>query len=313
MRCSWILKAYTISGMDSFSDLSYSQMKYAAECVKESKSILAVHAEDKELVAKGKSLSISQNKNDWKAYCDARDDNAEAKSINNLIIIAKETGCRIHIVHLSSQKGLELIKKAKKEGLNITTETCPHYLYFTQKDFENRSINIYLKTAPPVKLEHDRDALWEGLRDGTISFLTTDHAGCDPEKEKVSDNFWEVYGGIPGVQHRVQFLFSEGFLKGKIDLETTVTMLSNGITDVFHLKRKAKLKSGYDADFTLIDLYNSYKIRTSDMYSKGKYTPFDGITLNAVIDRVFLRGKMLLENGNLLNSELEGKLQTNLM
>ena len=303
-------KAYVKSEMNTFSDLSYTQLKYAAECVKENNSILAVHAEDKELITKGRSLAISQNKNDWQAYCDARDDNAEAKAINNLIIIAKETGCRIHVVHLSSQKGLELIRKARKDGLNITTETCPHYLYFTQKDFENKNIRNYLKTAPPVKLEHDRDALWEGLKDGIISFLTTDHAGCDPEKEKVSDNFWEVYGGIPGVQHRVQFLFSEGFLKEKINLSTTVKMLSRGISDVFHLKKKGRLETGYDADFTLIDLYNSYKVKTSDMHSKGKYTPFDGITFDSVIDKVFLRGEMLLDNGNFINTKHQGKLQT---
>ncbi|MBL7127779.1 MAG: allantoinase AllB [Ignavibacteria bacterium] len=303
-------KAYVISGMDTFSDLSYTQLKYTAECVKENNSILAVHAEDKELITKGRSLAISQNKNDWQAYCDARDDNAEAKAINNLIIIAKETGCRIHIVHLSSQKGLELIGKARKEGLNITTETCPHYLYFTQKDFEDKSIRNYLKTAPPVKLENDRDALWEGLKDGSISFITTDHAGCNPEKEKISDNFWEVYGGIPGVQHRVQFLFSEGFLKGKIDLESTVRLLSRGVSDVFHLKKIGRLETGYDADFTLLNLYNPYKVKASEMHSKGKYTPFEGIIFDSVIDKVFLRGEMLLDRENLVNSKVQGKLQT---
>ena len=303
-------KAYVISGMNKFSDLSYEQMKFVAECVKENNSILAVHAEDKELISKRRSLAISQNRNDWRAYCSARDDEVEAKAISNLISIAKETGCRIHIVHLSSEKGLELIKKARKEGLNITTETCPHYLYFIQSDFENEHICNYLKTAPPVKLEHDRKALWEGLRDGTISFVTTDHAGCDPEKEKTSNNFWEVYGGNPGVQHRVQFLFSEGFLKGKINLSTTVKLLTEGISDVFRLNNKGKLVNGFDADFTLIDLYERQKVKALDMHSKGKYTPFEDVTFNSVIDKVFLRGELLLNEGKFVNGELKGKLQT---
>lgn len=87
-------------------------------------------------------------------------------------------------------------------------------------------------------------------------------------------------------------------------------MLAKGVSDVFHLKKKGRLETGYDADFTLIDLYNSYKIKTSDMHSKGKYTPFNGITFDSVIDKVFLRGEMLLDSGNLINTKLQGKLQT---
>ena len=302
-------KAYVISGMNKFSDLTYKQMKFAAECVKDNNSILAVHAEDKELVSNRRSLAISQNKNDWKAYCNARDDEAEATAVSNLINIAQETGCRIHIVHLSSAKGLELIRKAREKGVNITTETCPHYLYFTQNDFEKEHIRNYLKTAPPIKLEHDREALWEGLRDGTISFVTTDHAGCDPEKEKTSGNFWNVYGGIPGVQHRVQFLLSEGFLKGKINLSTTVKLLSEGVSEIFQLNNKGKLAKGLDADFTLMNLYKRLRIKALDMYSKGKYTPFEDVTFNSVIDKVFLRGELLLDEGKLVNGELKGKLQ----
>lgn len=303
-------KAYVISGMNKFSDLSYEQMKFAAECVQENNAILAVHAEDKELISTRKSQAVSQDRNDWKDYCHAGDDEAEAKAISNLINIAKETGCRLHIVHLSSEKGLVLIKKAREKGLNITTETCPHYLYFTQNDFENEHIRNYLKTAPPVKLEYDRDTLWEGLKDGTISFVTTDHAGCNPEKEKSSTNFWDVYGGIPGVQHRVQFLFSEGFMKGKINLFTTIKLLSEGVSDVFGLKNKGRLVNGYDADFTLIDLHKSQQIKALDMYSKGKYTPFESVTFNSVIDKVFLRGDLLLDEGKLINEEMQGKLQT---
>jgi allantoinase len=302
-------KAYVISGMNLFSDLTYKQMKFAAECVKENNSILAVHAEDKELVSNRRSLAISQNRNDWRAYCNARDDQAEATAVSNLINIAQETGCRIHIVHLSSAKGLELIRKARKKGVNITTETCPHYLYFTQNDFGNEHIRNYLKTAPPVKLEYDREALWEGLRNGTISLVTTDHAGCNPGKEKTSDNFWEVYGGIPGVQHRVQFLFSEGFLKGNINLSTTVKLLTEGVSEIFRLNKKGKLVNGLDADFTLLNLYKRLKIKVLDMYSKGKYTPFEDVTFNSVIDKVFLRGELLLDKGKLVNGELEGKLQ----
>jgi dihydroorotase-like cyclic amidohydrolase len=124
--------------------------------------------------------------------------------------------------------------------------------------------------------------------------VVTDHAGCDPVKEKSSENFWEVYGGIPGVQHHVPFLFSEGFLKNKITLSETVKLLSSNVADYFGLTNKGHTKKGFDADFALINLWDSQIIKSERMYSKGKYTPFEGVTLNAVVEKTFLRGQIIM-------------------
>ncbi len=286
-------KVYVISGMDTFTDLTYSQIKHAAKIIAETGKPMCVHAEDKDLVITRRKKFISEGKNDWRAYCNARDVNAEVTAVKKIIEITEETGTKTHIVHLSSGEALREIAKARKNGVNITAETCPHYLYFTQKDFENPEISAFLKTAPPVKLEEDKRALWEGLRSNELVFVTTDHAGCIPEKEKSSENFWQVYGGIPGVEHRVPFLFSEGFLKGKITLEQTVNYLSTNVA-VFHgLKNKGKLAEKYDADFALINLWKSETVNASNMHSKGKYTPFEGVKFNATVETVFLRGKII--------------------
>jgi dihydroorotase-like cyclic amidohydrolase len=199
---------------------------------------------------------------------------------------------------------LDLIRNARTRNINISAETCPHYLYFTQKDFENDSIRNYLKTAPPVKCEEDREELWSGLDDGSILFVTTDHAGCDPVKEKSSKNFWEVYGGIPGVEHRVPFLISEGFIKGKLTLEKTVRLLSSNAAGYFGIKHKGYLRRGCDADIVLIDLWNKQNVISAGMHSKGKYTPFDGATFNAVVKKTFLRGKEITGNTNIFDGEL---------
>ena len=204
-------KIYLISGMSTFADLTEDRILHAANWIKKTGKPLAVHAEDKKLIVERSAASKSDGQNTWQAYCSARDDQAEAKAIELLIKIAEKTGCQIHIVHLSSKLGLDLIREARNKGLKITSETCPHYLFFTQEDFNNQKISAYLKTAPPVKKDMDNEALWQGLKDGTLSFVVTDHAGCNPEIGKSSNNFWEVYGGFPGVEHRVPFLFSEGF------------------------------------------------------------------------------------------------------
>ena len=288
-------KTYLISGMDTFTELSLAQMVEAARIIKDHNMILAVHAEDKNRISDLMNKFKSINQNDWKAYCIARDETAEERAIESLIEIASITNCRIHIVHLSSAKGLEQIRKAKALGLSITAETCPHYLYFTQQDFKNKRISAFLKTSPPVKKRIDRTALWNGLRYGLLSFVTTDHAGCNPKKEKSPNNFWDVYGGIPGVEHRVPFLFSEGFLTGKLSLQKTTELLSTNAAEFFSLKQKGKIEVGKDADFALINLWTSEIINSRNMHSKGKYTPFEDIQFNAKVEKTFLRGQIIMD------------------
>lgn len=288
-------KVYMISGMDTYGDLSERQMEFAARVIEKTGKPMAVHAEDKELVHAREIKFKNANRNDWKAYCDSRDSRAEAVAIDKLISIVRKVNCKTHFVHLSSQMGLEQIKKAKSSRLHITAETCPHYLYFTQKDFENDRIRNFLKTAPPVKCDKDIESLWQGLSEGLISFVVTDHAGCNPEDEKSSDNFWEVYGGIPGVEHRAPFLFSEGFLKDRLTLQKTIELLSTNIAEYFNIPGKGYLKPGYNADFCLIDLWDAQIVKSVNMKSKGKYTPFEGMTFNAVVNQTYLRGDKIFD------------------
>jgi len=287
-------KTYLISGMNTFTDLGEERILQTAKWIKKLDKPMAVHAEDKKMIFQREVAAKSAGQNNWQSYCSARDDQAEAKAIELLIKIAEKTGCRIHIVHLSSKLGLDLIRDAQSKNLKITSETCPQYLFFTQKDFNNPKISAYLKTAPPVKKDVDRDALWDALKDGILSFVVTDHAGCDPEKEKSSKNFWEVYGGIPGIEHRVPFLFSEGFLKNKLTLSQSIKLLSSNVADYFNLKTKGYIREGYHADFTLINLWDKKVVESHEMHSKGKYTPFEGVTFNAVVEKTFLRGESIM-------------------
>lgn len=304
-------KVYMISGMDTYADLTERQIEYAARIIGKTGKPMAVHAEDKELIQTREQKFKNANRNDWKAYCNSRDARSEAVAIDKLISVVRKVNCKTHVVHISSHLGLEQIKKAKSSRLHITAETCPHYLYFTQKDFENETIRNFLKTAPPVKCDKDLESLWQGIAGGIISFVVTDHAGCNPDEEKSSNNFWEVYGGIPGVEHRVPFMFSEGFLKGKLTLQKTIELLSSNIADYFNIPNKSYLKPGYDADFSLIDLWSSKKVKAADMKSKGKYTPFEGSTFNAVIKQTYLRGKKIFDvNVPVVNDYNYGKYLT---
>jgi allantoinase len=289
-------KVYTISGMEEFHDLTYPEIELVASLIRNTGKPMGVHAEDKSLVVNMRSRLVANGENSWEAYCKARSVRAESKAVSELIKIAGKSGARVHIVHLSSKAGLDKIIGAKKIGINISAETCPHYLYFTQDDFSNNKISAFLKTAPPVKFEKDKDALWKGLKNGAISFVTTDHAGCIPKRDKSSSNFWKVYGGIPGVEQRVPFLFSEGFLKGKISLQQTVDLLTSNPVEYYSLNGKGKIQPGFDADIALINLWKSKVVKSRSMHSKGKYTPFEGVEFNSVVEKTFLRGKQVVKN-----------------
>jgi allantoinase len=288
-------KAYLLSEMETFTDLTPDQMLQAAYWIKAISTgrPLVVHAEDKKLVKERRADLQRKGANDWRAYCKARDILAEAKAVETMIDIAYKSKCWVHIVHLSSKAGLKLIRQAREEGIEITAETCPHYLYFTLNDFKNLKISAFLKTAPPVKAVPDKAALWEGIRDGTISFVTTDHSGCDPKKEKISNNFWEVYGGIPGVGHRVPFLFSKGFKKGRLTLSQTIDLISTNPARFCGIsKTKGTLEPGKDADMVLVNLWGQQVIKGTEMHSKGKYTPFEGVHLDVKVEDTFLRGSL---------------------
>jgi allantoinase len=288
-------KVYVISGMETFTDLTYSQISKTAEYIKTTGKPMGVHAEDKSLVIQRRDEFQRQNLNSWSYYCKARDEEAEKVAISKMIDIADKTETRVHIVHLSSKSGLEEIKVAQNRGISINTETCPHYLQFTQKDFDNPEIRNYLKTAPPVKNEDDKESLWMGLADGSIAFVATDHAGCNPDKEKSSSNYWEVYGGIPGVEHRVPFLFSEGFMKKRLTLEKTIGLLSKNAAKYFNILNKGRIKKMYSADFALVNLWANETVKSEKMHSKGKYTPFHNFEFNCLVEKTILRGMTIMD------------------
>ena len=296
-------KSYLFSETISVGELSKLQLQVTAALVSQSKKILAIHSEDKDLINSRTFYFKQQDKTDWRSYCEIRDDKAEAIAIRNVLNVARRTKCKTLIINISSQMGLSLIRDAKNEGINISAETCPHFLYFTQKDFNNPAISNYLKTDPPVKKEADRYALWEGLKDGTISFLSSGHLGCNPETEKLSGNFWEVFNGIPGAEHRVPFLFSEGLRKGKLTAEQVIRLLSANPAEYFGLTKKGRLEVGKDADIALINLWDNEIIKSENMHSKGKYTPFNGITFNSIVEKTLLRGKIIADRQNPAEAE----------
>jgi len=292
-------KTYVLSSMETFKHLSYSQykkvLKYAAKCA----ALVGVHAED------AKIISNTVKNNGAKGYAASRPVEAEVEAIRKVGEIAGEVGAKIHIVHLSSGSGAEEVAKLQKLGVDISAETCPQYLAFTIDDLCR--LGAVLKCAPPVRTLKEQKKLWEHVG-STVSIFATDHAPCQLS-EKQTGNFFTDYGGMPGVELLLPFALTFGYHTGKLTLEQIIKLTSKNAAKRFGVfPKKGSLEIGADADFSLIDLNESYKINAQEFQSKGKFSPFDGNIFQGKIKQTWLRGKCVFKEGKF--SEANGILFT---
>lgn len=282
-------KIYTISGMKSFEELSYDNIKTIfRECPE---MLFAFHAEDKYVIERVVEKLTDLEKSKPENYLRSRPIDAELTAVENILKVAKNN--HLHFVHISSKAAAELILSAKDQH-DISWETCPHYLQFTATDFSE--LKGRLKTAPPVKNEKDKEFLRTALKTGKVDFITTDHAGCDWKTEKDLENFSRVYNGIPGTQLMIPYLFSEFYLKEKVHLSTMIKLTSENAAKRYGLfPQKGSLQIGSDADFTILDLDLPFKVDEKKLRSKGKYSPFDGQIFSCSISKTIVRGKTIYD------------------
>ncbi len=298
-------KTYMISGMDTFRALSFIEMGQVMQYARKIGALVGVHAEEGKLIAERMAALNVLNKNKIDDYYASRAEPAEKDGIALAIGLARETKARVHIVHVASGQGANLIAWAKSIGVDISAETCPHYLAFTKDDF--KKFGSLIKTAPVIKESGDRSALWQGLADGSLDFIATDHAPA-PLEQKKTGNAWKDYGGIPGVELMLPFAFSEGYKKKKLTLTKLIEVTSTNAAKRFGLfPQKGTLAVGSDADIVLINPKKAHKIDQSKMHSKAKWTPFNGQKFAGKIVKTILRGKVIYSEKGDVAAEPQGK------
>ncbi|MFA7330380.1 MAG: allantoinase AllB [Candidatus Delongbacteria bacterium] len=285
------LKCYLHSGMDGFRAVSHAQLGELAGLCAELGLPLGVHAEDQELVLGREAALRAAGRADAEAFVESRPGEAERRAVRAVIQAARESGAHLHVVHLGSGAALEEIAAARRAGLRVSAETCPHYLAFTSADFAR--LGSRLKTAPPVKEESDRQRLWQGVREGDIAFLTTDHAAGEWPREKQTGSFWTDYGGIPGVELLLPWAWTAGMATGRLSLERLVDLLCGGPARFFGLEdRKGALRPGLDADFVLLGK-ETWTVRAEELHNLNRYTPFEGRELALRVEQTWLRGEQV--------------------
>jgi allantoinase len=288
-------KSYLISGMAGFAHLLPLDLIEVMRFAKELGSIVGLHAEDRELVVSLQALMQTSGRRDPMAYYEARKDPAEENGARFGVAIARETGTSLHIVHVGSAGAGLAIAEAKKDGFDITGETCAHYLEFNCDDLEK--FGSVLKTAPVVKTKKDNAKLWEFIGDGTLDFFASDHAPCS-KADKETGSIWTDYGGISGTEVLLPYAFSEGYAKGRLTLAKLVEVTSKNAAKRFHLyPRKGEIAAGSDADLVLIDPKKKWKVKGEKFESKGKLTPFEGMEFTGKVVRTIVRGQTVYEDG----------------
>jgi allantoinase len=286
------IKVYMLSGMETFRDLSRSQL---AEVLAETRRLgvpVGVHAEDRDLVRALTGHLQAEGMDDPLAYAASRPPAAEIKAVETMRDLCRETGARTHIVHLATGWALDIVTAAREEGLPMTAETCPHFLQFTAHDLADQG--ALLKTAPVVKSPADRDRLWTGLASGELEFVATDHAAGQWPDEKHTGSIWTDYGGVPGVELLLPYLYSEGVGRGRITLERLTEVTASAPAKFFGVeRRKGRIAPSLDADLVVLDESETWTVRANELHNLNRYTPLEGYRLTGRVRGVFLRGEQI--------------------
>ena len=201
---------------------------------------------------------------------------------------------------MSTKEGTDIVRRAKTNNISVTTETCPHYLLLKKKHLEQ--LGPYGKVTPPIRgTVDDINALWQGLLDGTIDFIASDHAPHPrDEKEPGWENIFAADGGVIGVQTMLPLMLTQ-VNKGRISLTELVNLTSMNPAKVFNLyPRKGIIQIGSDADLNVIDLKKEFVIRAEDQYSNIDYTPYEGWKVKGIPILTIVRGKIVVYEGEVL-------------
>ena len=262
----------------------YEGMKQIAKTGK----ILSVHAENADITDRLGEIAYKNGEKSLAAYVDSRPVFTEVEPIRKLILFAKETGCRLHIVHVACEEGVDEVIKAQQEGVDVTCETCTHYLYFYKEELDD--IGPVVKCSPPIREESRLPGMWERVINGDINFVTSDHSPSTPDL-KDTDNAFEAWGGIAGIQNNVDILFDEGVQKRDLSLKRFAEIIATEPAKRFGLDNKGSITVGKDADFVFIKPESSYTLQAEDLEYRNKLSPYVGRTINAQVAKTILRGE----------------------
>src|SRR5581483_11562265 len=262
------------SGIEDFASVDDAVLKEGMKRAARLKKIVAVHAESDVITRENTEQCLRAGKIAIRDFLDSRPMEAELDAIQRALAMAGETGCSLHIVHVSCGAGITLIAAAQKLGLDVSCETCPHYLMLTEEDV--LQLGAVAKCAPPLRPAAAQETLWRHLESGLVTTVGSDHSPAPPEM-KMDANFFKVWGGISGGQHTLPILITEGHVKREAALPLISRLVSFNVAQRFGLPpAKAGIGAGADADLALVDLKQEFTVEKQDLFCRHRHSPYLG-------------------------------------
>jgi allantoinase len=254
---------------------------------------VAVHAESEEITSRLADRILLSGASGVRDFLASRPVIAEVEAITRAALLAQVTRASLHIVHISSGAGVAAALEARARGVNITIETCPHYLFFTTEDVER--IGVAAKCAPPIRDSANQDLLWQSVLDGTLDLIGSDHSPA-PLEEKSGD-FFRAWGGIAGVQSTLPVLLEAGYHQRGLPLGRIAALLASRPAQRFGLARKGAIAVGFDADLAFVALNESFTL--NHLYQRHPMSPYLGSQFRGAIRRTLRRGETLFDGSSI--------------
>ena len=300
------------SGVDEFPNVTETDLREAMPELARLGAVLIVHAELPGPVEAANSLAVTpfrlgtcpgaesgqvRNLNaSYTTFLRSRPRAAENQAVSLMIRLSRETGCRVHIVHHSSSDALKMLRAAKASGAQITVETCPHYLHFAAEEIRDGATEF--KCCPPIRERENREQLWDALRDGTIDMVVSDHSPCPPEmKLREQGDFMKAWGGISSLQLRLPVMWTEANERGLTVNQLAEWLCGAPARQVGLAQRKGSIRVGSDADIVIWNPNREFTVEPEIIHHRHKLTPYAGEVLRGVVEKTFLRGQIVYDDG----------------
>ncbi|QRN85595.1 dihydropyrimidinase [Clostridia bacterium] len=305
------LKAAGVNSLKLFTiydqRMPYEEMERIIAMCSELDLVVTIHAEDEPIIANKIAVLTKEGKTAPRYHGVSRPVEAEVHAVERIIEIVRKYDTHVHIVHVSAGETANRIKAARKEGVNISGETCPHYLLLNEKAYERDDAQLYIM-QPPLRSEEERRLLWENVAENTLDMFTTDHCSYCAMQKFNGDTFFETNGGIPGTETLFPCLHTAGVGEGKISFETLIKMLSENPAKTFGIyPRKGVIRVGSDADLVIFDPEKEVTISKETVHTAAQYSTFDGMKLKGYPVATVLRGQLMCQDGKFVQGEPIGE------
>ena len=283
-------------GIDGFTMVSERQLRAALPHLARTGLPLLVHAELPGPVEAATQRLAHADWSKYETYLQSRPDEAELSAIQLMISLCREYYFRLHIVHLATSRALDMLRSAKSEGLPVSVETCPHYLHLASEKIPDGQ--TLFKCAPPIRSRENCEKLWQGLREGVVDLVATDHSPCPPEMKRLDErNFRTAWGGISSLSLALPVMWTEANGRGFTLVDIARWMAEGPARLAGCESHKGRLAKDFDADFVVFEPEAEFIAREEHLAYHHRVSPYLGERLRGVVKATYLRGKCVFADG----------------